>query len=68
MNNTEIEMTLEEFRQYQLDKLDAFVTYWLDEHAKSPDDFPLELPEDNEALWFELFEEFEVWSWHPIKH
>jgi len=53
-------MTLDEFRQYQLDKLDAFVAYWVAENKANPEQFPLELPEDNEGVWFELFEEFEV--------
>lgn len=38
--------------------IELFRADWHKKHQQNPEMYPLELPEDNEGLWFEFFVEF----------
>lgn len=52
-------MHLDEFIKEQQIKLESFKKYWMENHKKDPESFPLEIPEGNCGLWYEMFENFE---------
>lgn len=47
-------VSIEVFQREALRSVASFVQWYMAEHEKSPDDFPLELPEDNAGLWWEF--------------
>jgi hypothetical protein len=49
--------SLAEFVKEEHKRLDKFNQYWLEEHKKDPETFPLSLPA-NQGLWYEMFGEF----------
>lgn len=53
-------MTLQEFYEIQRETLDAFCADWLKNHEENPEHYPMEMPEGNEGLWFEMFNDFEM--------
>jgi hypothetical protein len=50
-------MTVYEFRGQMYSKLDKFVRYWLEQHAKDAENFPIGLP--NAAEWLEQLASWE---------
>lgn len=53
-------VSLTDFITYQKDALKAFEKYWMENHKKTPEDFPLSMKEGNEGLWWEMLQE---WFW-----
>lgn len=51
-------MNLEKFVDMMKENLDEFKIYWINENKKNPEIFPLNFDEDNEGIWFEMFEMF----------
>ena len=48
-------MTLQECVDELRGDVDSFEKWWKEQHAKNPDRFPLEFPEDNAGQWTEQF-------------
>ena len=52
-------ISLDQFMRFVREHANEFESYWIEMNEKHPDQFPLELPEDNDGLWWEMFAEFE---------
>ena len=50
--------SLDEFLKDVESELKAFEKMWRENHQKNPDMYPMELPTDNEGLWWEQFMTF----------
>ena len=48
-------MTLDEFLAEVRDAEVNFEREWRRQHAISPEDYPMDIPDDNAGLWWELF-------------
>ena len=48
-------MDLFEFIETTKKELDLFKENWLKNHAMNPENYPLDLGENNDGLWFEQF-------------
>lgn len=48
-------MTLDEFFEEVKDDLAKFQAAYLLKHNENPEHYPLELPKDNDGVWFESF-------------
>jgi len=48
-------MTLDEALTELRSDVDAFEKWWREEHAKNPEHFPLEFPENDAGQWTEQF-------------
>jgi hypothetical protein len=53
-------MTLDEFLAEARQNIVDFEVYWRKEHAEKPDDFPLELSDDNDGTWWEMLNGFDA--------
>ena len=53
-------MTLYEYTKKQEDRIKTFHAYWVKNWRKNPEEFPLEMEEENEGLWDEMFDIFEM--------
>lgn len=51
-------MTLNEFVEDLQSDIIAFQLMWANEHLKDPEMYPLEIPEDNDGVWWEQFVAF----------
>jgi hypothetical protein len=51
-------MTLDEFIAKQQASILGFREMWLASHADSPEQYSLELPDDNSGLWDEMYAEY----------
>lgn len=51
-------MDLFHFTKLMHNQLEQFEKYWLEQHSKNPEQFPLSMPNDNSGLWLEMFEQF----------
>ena len=51
-------MVLGEFIDDMIDKANKFRIYWINQNLKDPENWPLELQDDNDGLWWELFFDF----------
>jgi len=40
-------------------RLENFVAWYKSKAKENPEQYPLELPEDNEGLWHEMFADFD---------
>lgn len=52
-------MTLDDFVREEKEKMTRFVLYWISNHKKDPEMFPLEIPDDNSGTWIEMYNSFE---------
>lgn len=52
-------MNLDEFIYEQQCKLEKFKKYWLENHAKDPEGFPVYFLKDNCGIWYEMFDNFD---------
>jgi hypothetical protein len=50
--------TLSSFMLEMQEKLTAFEIWWLEQHEKDPEAFPLTMESGNEGLWDEMFRDF----------
>jgi len=51
--------SLQSFIEEEEEKILAFKKYWMRNHEKNPEQFPLTLPDGNEGLWQEMYIEFD---------
>lgn len=51
-------MTLDQAIEEKMNQIQAFKVWYLEQNAKNPAHFPLELPSDNSGLWFEMIEDY----------
>jgi len=49
--------SLSEFIDEQMKLLAVFQKYWVEKHAKDPDNYPLIMEDGNEGLWLEQLQE-----------
>lgn len=52
-------MTLDDFVREEKEKMSRFVHYWISNHQKDPELFPLEIPDDNSGVWTDMYNSFE---------
>jgi len=52
-------VTLEQAVAEAHQRAESFKKFWLTEHARKPEHFPLALPADNAGLWFEQINDHE---------
>lgn len=50
--------SLDEFVAEIKKSIDLFAEDYKKHHVENPDNYPLELPENNSGLWFEFFADF----------
>jgi len=55
-------MSLDEFIEFEKKRLEAFKIYWEENHSLTPEMFPMSMDDDNDGVWFEMFDEFEMKS------
>ncbi len=48
-------MSLDDFLAELRGEVDAFEKWWREQHAKTPEHYPLEFNKDNEGMWTEQF-------------
>lgn len=48
-------MKLDVFMSEMEETLKEFKKHWLEENAKDPEMFPLDIEDDNDGIWFEQF-------------
>jgi hypothetical protein len=53
-------MNLQDAVLEEVEKIMAFKTWYSKMNIKNPEHFPLELPEDNRGVWFEMMAEFDI--------
>lgn len=53
-------MTLDEAIVEEINRVNAFKTWYLKMNSQEPDKFPLKLPENNIGLWFEMISDFDL--------
>jgi hypothetical protein len=51
-------MDIFQFTQLMHDRLEKFEEFWLEQHSKNPSQYPFVLSNDNNGLWWEMFEQF----------
>jgi hypothetical protein len=52
-------MTLDEFIIEKRAEIETFRAWWLENHQKAPEKFPLEVPAENAGLWDEMLLDFD---------
>ena len=52
------EVSLDDFITEIHSEADKFKEYWIKNHKKNPENFPMEFPENNAGIWWEMFTEF----------
>lgn len=52
-------MTLQEFVDREIKKLEAFQKWWLDNSTTEPELFPMEFSSGNEGMWIEMLAGFD---------
>lgn len=50
-------MTLQEAVQEYIQQARNFEQWYLEQHQQDPENFPLELPDDNAGAWFEQIQD-----------
>lgn len=48
-------MTLNDFLTEMTDDLKAFEEFWQKNHSENPDDFPMDIRNNNSGIWLEQF-------------
>jgi hypothetical protein len=51
-------MNLDEAIAEEINRVNAFKTWYLKMNSQEPDKFPLDLPKNNTGLWFEMIADF----------
>ena len=51
-------LSVTQFVSEQQDALIEFLNWWEKMNAVNPDMFPMEMPDDNDGLWWEMFNSF----------
>lgn len=52
-------LTLNEFVREEKEKMNRFIDYWISNHLKDPEEYPMEIPEENSGAWLEMYNSFE---------
>ena len=52
-------MDLDTFITKEHARVERFKLYWLENHAKHPEQFPMAMPANNTGLWWEMLDNFE---------
>lgn len=47
--------TLNEFLKEVREEVDRFERWWRQQHENDPENFPLEMPDGDEGIWWEQF-------------
>jgi hypothetical protein len=48
-------LTLDDFVSDTIEELQRFKLWWEKMHAAEPEKYPMEMPDENAGLWFEMY-------------